>query len=56
MVAYACDPSTEEAEAGGSQLQVQTGLYSKTLSQNNKRSGQILDIFEGRDNMDSTIV
>jgi endonuclease III len=29
---HACSPSTEEAEAGGSQSQVQSKLYSKFLS------------------------
>jgi hypothetical protein len=37
------DPSTHEAEAGGSQVQEQPGLYSKTLSQkkNGKDPGKI---------------
>jgi hypothetical protein len=36
MVANTCNPSTGEAEAGGSQVQGQPGLHSKTLSQQNK--------------------
>jgi hypothetical protein len=30
---YACNPSTQEIEAGGSQVQGQPGLHHKTLSQ-----------------------
>jgi hypothetical protein len=33
MMVQVCNPSTGEAEAGGSQVQVQSGLYSETLSQ-----------------------
>jgi hypothetical protein len=34
MVAYVYNLSTQEAKAGGSQVQGQTGLHSETLSQN----------------------
>jgi hypothetical protein len=33
MVVYTCNPSTWEAKAGGSWVQVQTGLHRETLSQ-----------------------
>jgi hypothetical protein len=33
VVAYPYNPSTQEAEAGGSQLEGQPGLHSETLSQ-----------------------
>jgi hypothetical protein len=36
MVAHTCNPSTEEAEAKGSQVQSQSGLQRETLSQNKK--------------------
>lgn len=36
---HACNPSTPEAETGGSRVQVQSGLSSKTLSQ--KGEGKI---------------
>jgi hypothetical protein len=36
VVVLACNPSTQEAEAGGSLVQVQLGLHRKTLSQNSK--------------------
>jgi hypothetical protein len=32
MVVHACNPSNQEAEAGGSWVQGQPGLNSKTLS------------------------
>jgi hypothetical protein len=34
MMGHTCNPSTEEAEAGGSQVRGQSGLQSKTLSGN----------------------
>jgi hypothetical protein len=33
VVVHACNPSTQEAEAGGFPVQGQAGLPSKTLSQ-----------------------
>jgi hypothetical protein len=36
MMEHACNLSTEEAEAGGSQVQNQFVLHSKTLSQKNQ--------------------
>jgi hypothetical protein len=36
VVAHACDPSTQEAEAGGSQVQIQPWLHSEILSQKSK--------------------
>jgi hypothetical protein len=36
-VVHACNPSTWEVEAGGSQVQGQYGLCSKTLSQKKKK-------------------
>jgi hypothetical protein len=32
-MAHTCNPSTQETEAEGSQLQDQTGIHSETLSQ-----------------------
>jgi inosine/xanthosine triphosphate pyrophosphatase family protein len=37
MVAYNCNLSTWEVEAGGLQVPGQPGLYSKTLSQKKKK-------------------
>jgi hypothetical protein len=37
LVAQACDPSTEEAEAIGSHVQAQQRLHSETLSQKKKK-------------------
>jgi hypothetical protein len=37
MVAHTCNPSTQEAEAGESQVQDQPRLHSKTLSQSATR-------------------
>jgi hypothetical protein len=37
VVAHASNPSTQEAKAGGSQVQGQLELYSKTLSQNKQQ-------------------
>jgi hypothetical protein len=36
MVVYACDPSTQEAEAGRSSVQGQPVLLSETLSKKEK--------------------
>jgi hypothetical protein len=35
MVLHICNPSTQGAEAGGSQVRGQPGLHSETLSQTN---------------------
>jgi hypothetical protein len=37
MVVHAYNPTTQEAKGDKSQVQVQLGLHSKTLSQKNKR-------------------
>jgi hypothetical protein len=36
IVAHACSPNTQEAEAGGSQVPGQSGQHSKTMSQKKK--------------------
>lgn len=38
MVVYTCNPSTWEAEAGGSPFRVQPGLHRETLSQKPKQT------------------
>jgi hypothetical protein len=43
MVVHACNFSTQEAEAGGLQVQGQPGLYGKTLSQE-KKKGENLQV------------
>jgi hypothetical protein len=43
MVAHTSNTSTEEAEAGGSQVQAQPGLYSETLPQNEKKNPLFLE-------------
>jgi hypothetical protein len=40
VVLHACNPSTQESEAGESQVQVQPGLKSKLLSQKKKKGIQ----------------
>jgi hypothetical protein len=40
VVVYACKPSIQEAEAGGSQVQGQPRLQIGTLSQNSKNQNQ----------------
>jgi hypothetical protein len=45
MVVHACNPSTEEVEAGGSQVYSQPGLHGETPSQNkkqNKTKGELM--------------
>jgi hypothetical protein len=37
MVAYACNPSTQEAETGGLWIQDQPGLHSEILSKMKER-------------------
>jgi hypothetical protein len=37
-MAHICTPSTQEAESGGLQFPVQSGLHSETLSQNTKQN------------------
>jgi hypothetical protein len=37
VVEHACNPSTQEAEVGGCQIQGQPGLHSKTLSGKKKK-------------------
>ena len=36
MAAYACNPSTQQAESGGLRVQSQSWLHGKILSQNKK--------------------
>jgi hypothetical protein len=43
VVVYACNPSTWEAEAGGSQVQGQAKLHSKTLHLKKKIHAQKLE-------------
>jgi hypothetical protein len=38
MVVHTCNPSTQEAEAGGSGVGVQPGLHRETLSQTNNKN------------------
>jgi hypothetical protein len=38
VVAHTCNPSTQEAEAGGSWVPGQSGLHNKTLCQKKKKS------------------
>ena len=49
MVAQACNPSTEETEAGQSHFPGQLGLHSETLCQNKtrtmKRQGMVAHTF-----------
>ena len=40
VVAHACNPSTREAEVGGSQVRGQPGLGSETLSQNKNKTNK----------------
>jgi hypothetical protein len=37
VVDHACNPNTQEANAGGSSVPGKTGLYSETLSQNTSK-------------------
>jgi hypothetical protein len=37
MMAYTCNSSSQDAEAGGLQVQDQLGQLSKTLSKNEKK-------------------
>jgi hypothetical protein len=37
MVAYACNPSTQEVEVGSLQIPGQNGLHHETLSQNSNK-------------------
>jgi hypothetical protein len=37
MEVHACNPSTQEVEAGGSQGWYQSGLHTETLSQKKKK-------------------
>jgi hypothetical protein len=37
MIVHACNPSTQEAEAGGLQIPDLPGLHSETLFQKNKK-------------------
>jgi hypothetical protein len=42
MVIHACNPSTQEVEAGGLRVQVQPELYSKTLSQKQQQKNLVM--------------
>jgi hypothetical protein len=45
MVMQTCNPSTQEAETGGSWVQGQPGLYNETLSQQNKTKQKSIQEF-----------
>jgi hypothetical protein len=47
MVVHTFNFSTWETEAGGSQVQGQSGVHSKTLSQN-KQKNKKPDVFKGK--------
>jgi hypothetical protein len=41
-VGYTCNPDTQEVEAGGSQVQGQSGQHNETLSQENENKNKFL--------------
>jgi hypothetical protein len=43
-----CNPSTQKAEAGGSQVQGQSGVHSNTLSPNKQTKSPKRTITEGK--------
>jgi hypothetical protein len=44
-VADACNPSTQDTEVGGSQVQGQLGLHNKTVSKNKKQAGVVVHAY-----------
>jgi hypothetical protein len=42
MIVYTCNPTTQEAEAGGSWVQGQLGLHSETTSQKKELYDEIV--------------
>jgi hypothetical protein len=53
MMAHICDPSTREAERGGSRVQGQPGLHSETMFQN--KTKQIKQYFKRKKDILSLI-